>query len=105
MGQPLGTWDLDKDGVTTEDGSRIYWTGKTHKAHFAWNIGDLAISNSKEITIGVSTDKNPAGEQLYTETGGHELHSGATLKFIDEDSMQLSAVTAPIKVTAVEPAA
>jgi uncharacterized repeat protein (TIGR01451 family) len=101
-GKPLqdNPWYLNKDGVTTPQGS-LYWTGKTHKAHFAWNIGELTEDDSRDITIGVSTDKNPAGKQLYTETGDHELNSGATLKFIDEDSMQLSAVAAPIVVTAV----
>jgi hypothetical protein len=94
------TYDLDKDGVTTPQGN-IYWTGNTHKAHFVWNIGNLASDNSKDITIGVSTDTNPAGTQLYTETGDHELNSGATLTFNDKDMMQLSAVAAPIEVTAV----
>ena len=97
---------LDKDGVTigTEPYEfHIFWTGKAHKAHFAWTIGDLADGDSADITIGVSTDKNPKGHQEYTEIGDHELNSGATLKFIDDTGMQLSAVTAPIVVEAVEP--
>ena len=83
----------------------ISWTGKTHKAHFEWTIGALASGASTGITINVSTDTNPADHQEYTSIGDHELNSGATLKFKDpvQDMMQLSAVTAPIVVEAVEP--
>ena len=88
-------------GITTEDGT-IYWTGRTHKAHVAWTIGALADEDSAEIIIGVSTDTNPKGHQEYTEIGDHYLTSGATLKFIDDTEMQLSAVTDSIMVEAVE---
>jgi hypothetical protein len=97
---------LNKSGVTIGDEPyefHISWTGRTHKAHFAWTIGPLASGNSTEITINVSTDENPSGKQEYTSTDIHYLNSGATLKFIDEDMMQLSAVTAPIVVEAVLP--
>jgi len=96
---------LTKGGVTIGAEPyefHIFWTGRTHKAHFAWTIGPLASGANTGITIGVSTDTNPAGKQEYTSPGLHclhELNSGATLKFIDPEDMQLSAVTDSIYVT------
>jgi uncharacterized repeat protein (TIGR01451 family) len=91
------TVPLDKRGVK-QGGVHIYWTGKTHKAHFVW---DISGDKTGIITFVVSTDTNPQGKQEYTSTGPHTLNSGATLTFNDKDRMELSAVAAPIEVTAV----
>jgi hypothetical protein len=97
----IGTYDLDKDGVTL--GAEpyefyIYWTGKSHKIHFQWNIGTLNPEEFIGIIIGASTDTNPAGHQEYTSPGIYELNSGATLKFSDPYT-QLSAYTDSVYVT------
>ncbi|MFX0081257.1 MAG: hypothetical protein ACFE94_05845 [Candidatus Hodarchaeota archaeon] len=101
-GLPMDTSDLDKTGVTFGNEPckfNIFWTGKSHKVHFEWTIGNLGSGDSTSIIIGVSTDTNPAGHQEYTTSGVYELNSGATLKFIDpEQDMQLSAVTDSIYV-------
>jgi hypothetical protein len=59
---------------------RIYWTGKSHKIHFQWIIGELAADTTVTIIIGVSTDLNPGGQQEYTSPCEHCINSGAVLK-------------------------
>lgn len=85
-------------------------TGKTEKVHMTWDIDELGIDETAILELVVSTDMNPGqgkktppGKNEYTSTGLHELNSGATLKFIDEDGTQLSAYTGSIMVNVVEP--
>ena len=79
-GVPSGGY-LNKEGVSF-DGFHIFWTGKSVKAHFQWNVGPMIGGESKLIWIIVSTDTNPAGWQEYTSCGWYFLNSGATVKAI-----------------------
>ena len=76
--------NLNKEGVTF-DGFHIYWTGKSVKAHFQWDIGPMSPGTTT-IYIIVSTDTNPAGWQEYTSCGDYDLNSGATVKAIVEST-------------------
>jgi uncharacterized repeat protein (TIGR01451 family) len=85
-------------------------SGRTEKVHMTWDIGELDSAETAVLELVVSTDLNPGqgaktppGKNEYTSTGLHELNSGATLKFIDEDGTQLSAHTGSIMVNVVEP--
>lgn len=59
---------------------RIRWTGKTHKVHFKWCIGNLEANEDITIIVGVSTDLNPGDKQEYTSPCEHCINSGAVLK-------------------------
>ena len=72
---------------------------KSKKVFLTWTVGDLLPGETAQLTLLVSTDLNPAGKQEYSTDGVYELNSGATLKFIDPDLDQLSAVTDSIYVT------
>ena len=72
--------NLNKEGVSF-DGFHIFWTGKSVKAHFQWDIGSMGPGTTT-IYIIVSTDTNPAGWQEYTSCGDYWLNSGATVKAI-----------------------
>jgi hypothetical protein len=100
-GYDANVWYPDDAGT----GQWQYKTkGNSDKVFLTWEIGDLAISGTATLTLEISTDKNPAGYQEYTEAGeDYELNSGATLKFIDPDQdMQLSAYTGSITVDVEE---
>jgi len=73
--------NLNKDGVDF-DGFDIYWTGKSVKAHFMWDVGAMSAGETKMIWLIVSSDTNPAGKQEYTSPGCYEMNSGATVKAI-----------------------
>jgi len=81
---------LNKDGVNF-DGFHIFWTGKSVKAHFMWNVGPMIEGETKTIFVIVSTDTNPAGWQEYTSCGWYDLNSGATVKAILESTGKQSS--------------
>jgi hypothetical protein len=92
---------LNRDGISF--GSEpfafdIYWTGRSVKVHFQWNIGDMIGGTSRTIFLVVSTDTNPAGHQEYTSPGCYELNSGATVKAL-VDGRQVSATAPSIPIT------
>ena len=76
---------LNKTGVRFGD-FYIYWTGKSVKAHFQWNVGPMIEGETKVIYVIVSTDTNPADWQEYTSDGTYWLNSGATVKAILEST-------------------
>jgi len=73
--------------------------GKSEKVFLTWEIGDILPGETARLILLVSTDLNPKGHQEYSEPGIYELNSGATLKFIDPEDVQLSAYTDSIYVT------
>lgn len=88
--------DLEVMSTTPSQGSvTIKLKGRTQKAQLSWDVGTLAAGGSATLLVEVSTDKNPAGHQEYTEGGIHCLNSGATVKGIIHDE-QLSVTTDPI---------
>ena len=89
---------LDKDGVQFDDFT-VFWTGKSVKVHFMWDVGDMSAGETRMIWLVVSTDTNPAGHQEYTSPGCYELNSGATVKAIVESTgKQFSATTPSIQI-------
>jgi fimbrial isopeptide formation D2 family protein len=90
----------------------LSWSGNTEKVHMTWDVGSLAIDETATLELVISTDINPgqgkdkekgmSGKNEYTSTGLHEINSGATLKFLDEDGTLLSAYTGSIMVNVVE---
>lgn len=89
---------LNKQGVSF-DGFWVYWTGKSVKAHFQWDIGEMNCGETKTIFVTVSTDVNPAGWQEYTSCGWYYLNSGATVKAIVESTgEQFSAESGGIEI-------
>ncbi len=89
---------LNKDGISFGDFD-IYWTGKSVKAHFMWDIGDMSADETKTIYVTVSTDTNPRGWQEYTSCGEYWLNSGATVKaIVDSTGKQFSAESDGIKI-------
>ena len=98
-----------KDTYNGVDGLHVQWTGKTHKAHLTWDVGDLAPGESLMAAIRVRTDRNTGtgngqelGHQEYTEAGIHYLDSGATVKGM-MDGLRLSATSNPLMVEVFEP--
>jgi hypothetical protein len=84
-----GTWDIKTKG-------------KSDKVFLRWDIGDLDSGDSAILTMVISTDINPAGKQEYTSPGCYIMNSGAVLKFINPEGIQISAHTPSISVH-VEP--
>ncbi len=68
-----------------------------------WTIGTMAPKSSCRLSVRVSTDINPAGQQEYTSPGEHCLNSGATLKYNDALGAQQSRNSGPLCVTTVNP--
>ena len=85
-----------------EDTFRVFWTGKSCKAHFEWFIGPMGENKSKIIYLVISTDKNPGGHQEFTSPCTHYLNSGATVKVLRHKRCSwrpfYSATTAPITI-------
>ena len=78
--------------------------GKANKVQFEITGIDISSNGSEVFTLGIFTDKNPAGKQSYSTDGTYELNSGAVLKFIDPGTgFQLSAHTPPLTVDVTEP--
>lgn len=94
--------EVDEDPVVTHGTWDIKTKGKSDKVFLRWDIGDLASGDTAVLTMVISTDINPAGHQEYTSPGCYELNSGAVLKFINSEGIQLSAHTPNIMVH-VEP--
>ena len=98
----------DIDPIFMSHGDWTIWTqGNSKKVFIEWDVGDLEPGQTAHLIFLVSTDINPGtgsdkkgGKQEYTSAGWHELNSGATLKFYDEDGDQLSAYTDSIEVLA-----
>jgi len=89
---------LNKEGVTF-DGFTVYWTGKSVKAHFMWEIGPMSSGTTKTIYVTISTDTNPAGKQEYTTCGWYDLNSGATVKaIVASTGKQFSAESDSIQI-------
>jgi hypothetical protein len=89
---------LNKDGITF-DGFTVYWTGKSVKVHFKWDIGAMSAGTTKTIYVTVSTDTNPAGKQEYTSCGWYYLNSGATVKaIVASTGKQFSAESDSIQI-------
>lgn len=65
-----------------EDTFRVFWTGRSCKAHFSWFIGSMEDNESKVIYLVISTDVNPGGHQEFTSPCTHYLNSGATVKVL-----------------------
>jgi hypothetical protein len=98
-----------KDTYNGVDGLHVQWTGKTHKAHLTWDVGDLLPGESVMAAIRVRTDRNTGtgngqelGHQEYTEAGIHYLDSGATVKGM-MDGLRLSDTANPLMVEVFEP--
>jgi hypothetical protein len=92
---------LNKDGVIFGDFDEfeIYWTGKSVKAHFQWNVGSMSECETKAVFLIVSTDHNPADHQEYTSCGWYWLNSGATVKgILDSTGKQFSAESDGIQI-------
>lgn len=104
-GDPEGY--LDKTGVEIVDsiegyGFKIFWTGKSVKAHFQWNVGSLNAGEFKRLWVVVSTDNNPAGKPEYTSCGTYTLNSGATVKArLATTGKQVSAVSDAIQIEVI----
>jgi hypothetical protein len=86
----------------------VMWTGKTLKAHLWWDVGELSANgDNATLTLLVSTDINPGQKNKtppkneYTETGWHDLNSGATATGM-LDGTQFIIKTAPIRVEVVD---
>ena len=95
--------NLNKEGISF-DGFHIYWTGKSVKVHFQWNIGPMSNCETKTIYVIVSTDTNPAGWQEYTSCGWYYLNSGATVKaIVASTGKQFSAESDSIEIEVVCP--
>ncbi|MGQ0795413.1 MAG: hypothetical protein ACT4N5_04420 [Nitrosopumilaceae archaeon] len=73
--------------------------GKTAKESLSWNVGSLNDGQSEELVLTVVTDQNPAGNQEYTSCSYHDINSGATVKYKDENNKQQSASTGSITVS------
>ncbi|HSF27848.1 MAG TPA: hypothetical protein VLA53_02345 [Nitrosopumilaceae archaeon] len=73
--------------------------GNSAKESLSWDVGSLADGNSAELVLTAITDLNPAGHQEYTECSNHDINSGATLKYKDENNKQKSASTESITVS------
>jgi len=95
--------NLNKEGVSFDE-FHIYWTGKSVKVHFQWNVGPMSSGQTKAIYVIISTDTNPAGWQEYTSCGWYYLNSGATVKAIDAfTGKQYSAVSDRIEIQVICP--
>jgi hypothetical protein len=102
--------DLELDDWDETAGALTHSTkGNSDKVFITWDVGDLAPGASETLTLYVSTDINPgtgngkkSGQQEYTETGEHELNSGANAKGILR-GVQVSATSDPITVVVFEP--
>ena len=87
------------DEVSITHGTWSFTTkGKSEKVFLTWDIGYLNPGDTARLILLVSTDLNPAGKQEYSSPGIYELNSGATLKFIGDCGVQLSAYTNSIYV-------
>jgi len=73
--------------------------GNSAKESLSWNVGSLVDGASAELVLTAVTDLNPAGHQEYTECSYHDINSGATLKYKDENNKQQSASTESITVS------
>ncbi|MFW9787546.1 MAG: vWA domain-containing protein [Candidatus Thorarchaeota archaeon] len=94
-----GEIQIDEE-VSISHGTWSFATkGKSEKVFLTWDIGALGSGETARLILLVSTDLNPAGKQEYTKPGVYDLNSGATLKFIDNCGIQLSAYTNSIIVT------
>lgn len=80
----------------------IAYKGATNKAFIDWNVGTLAPDETATLTMIISTDVNPGGQQEYTTPGCYELNSGATIKY-KLDGVQYSASTDPIMINVLPP--
>lgn len=104
------TGTVNKDGITIDGALNdffIYWTGKSCKAHFMWDLGSMAEDEVRTIFLVISTDRNPAGHQEFTSPGITYLNSGATVKVLElkpsgKEVPVYSASTAPIMIEVVE---
>jgi hypothetical protein len=102
-------WDRFGAEIEIDDGPYITKTsvdiklkGNSKKIMLKWTIGDLVPDEEARLDMEVSTDKNPAGHQEYTSPGCYEWNSGATLKFRNDDGIQLSAHTGSLYVKVYE---
>lgn len=85
-------------GTATVD---LRGSGKSKQYRLTWNVGALDPGESATLSLSVCTGKNPASKQEFTSPGWHVLNSGATAKWINDDTgIQESQVSGTIEVLA-----
>lgn len=78
--------------------------GKMGSTHLnCWTVGTLEPGKEANLTILISTIKNPAGKQEFTSPGTYILNDGASASGLDEliGEMISAGPTPPIAVTAI----
>lgn len=93
--------ELEIDGTPSASKGTVdvRLTGKTEKVHLTWYIGDLVWDEWAQLTLTVSTDVNPGGQQEYSDSGSYELNSGAVVKFkVDHKQYSLELPSILIEV-------
>jgi hypothetical protein len=95
------------DGPNWTPGKGEAWytvkKGKSAKITLYWcetKDVDFELTEGEEASLimVISTGINPSGKQSYTSPCDHEWNSGATLKFKNDEGIQLSANTGSISV-------
>ena len=97
-----GDLEVDTLGTTSQGNASMTTKGKTAKVFLTWDVGDLGPGEQASWTLTVSPDVNPGGHQEYTETGTHELNSGANAKGMLR-GIKVSATSDSIEVEVIEP--
>jgi hypothetical protein len=87
--------EIEIDDVLLVSHGTFDWTRKGN-IKMTWDIGDLEPGETATLILEIST-KIYKGKQQYTSPGHYELNSGATLKFLNPDGIQLSAHTGSIE--------
>jgi hypothetical protein len=96
--------EIEIDEVLYVEPGTDFWyktKGKSEKVFLYWDIGDIPAGATVTLKLQISTDLNPSGRQEYTSPGDYTLNSGAVLKFLNPNNIQLSGHTDIIEVTVV----
>lgn len=97
---PTGT--LEFNGVVVNEGDNF--SPEKGNIKITWDIGSLTAAETATLLLEISTDLNPGQgrtgpQQEYTSPDDYVLNSGATLKFTNPETIQLSAHTPVIEFT------